>query len=105
MAKNSVSLGNIIDHVAATDIISGDIVEMGNLIGVAQTDIATGDTGAVAIAGVYDMPKAAGAAWAQGDSLVVVAGEFAAGGGPSVATADAGSSDTTGLVLLNGNSG
>ena len=105
MATNHFSLGKILDHVAATDIVSGEVVTMGDLEGVAQTDIATGATGAVAVAGVYSLTKSAGTAWVQGELLTGTAGVFAPGTGPCVAAADADSADVVGLVLLNGNSG
>lgn len=105
MATNHYSEGKILDHVAAADIESGELVSMDEIEGVAQTDIATGKTGAVSIAGVYSLPKAAGTAWVQGNALLTTTGELSPGAGPHIAAAAATSAATTGLVLLNGNSG
>jgi Uncharacterized conserved protein len=43
--------------VGATKIDANTIIEIGSLIGVAGADIAVGETGAVHVAGVYEMPK------------------------------------------------
>lgn len=61
--KNFVKRGNVIDYPNATgnDINSGDLVFVGSLVGVAQTDIAAGTTGAVLLEGVFNIAKAAGA--------------------------------------------
>ncbi|MBL4709750.1 MAG: DUF2190 family protein [Flavobacteriales bacterium] len=55
--KNFVQEGAIVDHVAASAITSGDVVLIGPLVGVAVTDIANGETGSVAIEGVFDIAK------------------------------------------------
>lgn len=59
MAKNFIQDGNVIDYTAPADIASGDLVLMGHCLGVAVTDIPAGSTGAVAVEGVYSLPKAA----------------------------------------------
>lgn len=53
--------GVILNHIAAADIASGDVVIIGARAGVAITDIATGETGAILTEGVVTLPKAAGA--------------------------------------------
>lgn len=80
MATNHIQPGRVIDWVngsgAAVD--SGDVVVMGNLLGVALADIASTATGPVAIDGVFRVPKVSGAVIAQGESLTwdVSAGAF-----------------------------
>ena len=70
MAKNKVAEGKTIDYVnAGSAISSGDVVVVGNLLGVALVDIANGETGAVAICGVYELPKASAAVIAQGETI------------------------------------
>ena len=69
MATIFTGEGNIVDHIAAAPILSDDIVVMGDIVGVALTDIANAATGAVAIEGVFSVVKSAGVAWVQGDSL------------------------------------
>jgi len=76
MAKNFVRDGDIITYSnTGAAIASGDVVVIGNLLGVALVDIAaTTGTGAVAIEGVYSLPKVSAAVIAQGETVVYKAG-------------------------------
>lgn len=67
MAKNHVA-GSIEawDHVAGSDIASGDVVVMGDVTGVSLVDIATGATGAVGVTGSFALPKDGATPFAQG---------------------------------------
>jgi len=56
------------DHTAAADITGGDVIEIGTIPTVADSDIASGVTGAVAAAGVYNMPLKATTAMSAGDA-------------------------------------
>ena len=78
MTTNAVQPGNVIDYTAGSTIASGDVVVIGNIIGVALGDIANGATGSVATRGVFTVPKVSAAVIAQGESLVwdVSAGKF-----------------------------
>jgi predicted RecA/RadA family phage recombinase len=78
MADNFVQDGNVIDHVAAAAISSGDVVKIGQSLGVALADIANGATGPVAMRGVFTVPKVTAAVIAAGERLVwdVSAGKF-----------------------------
>lgn len=69
MAANYVQPGDVIDHVAAADITSGRVVKIGQILGVALADIASGATGSVAVRGVFTVPKVSGAVIAAGESL------------------------------------
>ena len=69
MAKNYVENGDIIQFTATADIASGDVVVMGETLGVALVDIATGDSGSVQLRGVFSVPKVNGAVIKQGESL------------------------------------
>jgi len=69
MATNYDSEGKVVQYTAGADISSGDVVVMGNIIGVALTDIANGATGSVAIEGVFTVPKVSAAVIAVGESL------------------------------------
>lgn len=114
MANNFIQPGNIIEYTAAADIKSGDVVKMGNILGVALLDIANGATGSVQITGVFTCPKVSGAVIKAGESLTwdVSAGAFddnaatpATGdvsGPPSIAFADAGNGVTTLPVKFTG---
>lgn len=63
MSKNQVQQGNYIDHTpSGVSITSGQLVQVGDLHGVAVTAIADGETGALCLEGVYTFPKLTGAA-------------------------------------------
>lgn len=52
--------GNAIDHTPGADVAAGAVVVQGELIGIAKTAIAAGALGALALSGVFDLPKATG---------------------------------------------
>lgn len=59
MSTNFIEKGEVLNYTAtAKDIMSGELVIIGAIAGVAKTDIAIGESGAVHIAGVYSLPKA-----------------------------------------------
>jgi predicted RecA/RadA family phage recombinase len=113
MATNYVQEGEIVQYTnGGSDIAAGDVVVMGNVLGVALVDIAGGATGSVAVEGVFICPKVTGNAWTVGAKLSwdVSATAFdlgtatAAAGditGAAFAFLAAGSSDTTGQVHLD----
>jgi len=112
MATNYIQAGEVIDYTAGADISSGDVVAVGNLVGVAITDIANGEVGAVAIEGVFELPKVSAAVIGAGETVNwdASAGEFddnaatpATGDltGGCVAVAAAGNGDTTVKVKIN----
>lgn len=78
MANNFVQPGKVIEFIAAADKSSGDVVVIGQIIGVALADVASGAQGQAAIDGVYTLPKVSAAVIAAGESLVwdVSAGAF-----------------------------
>jgi predicted RecA/RadA family phage recombinase len=118
MATNYISQGDVLQYTAGADISSGDVVVIENLLGVALQDIANGETGSVAIRGIFTCPKVSGAVITQGQGLTwdVSAdsgnGEFdddqatpATGditGAAAVAAESAGSGVTSIKVLLTG---
>lgn len=55
MKARYIQRGESIDYVPATDVAAGDIVKLGKLIGVAKLDIKTGELGALACVGVYEI--------------------------------------------------
>lgn len=107
MAANFVREGKVLNYTpSGSNIISGALVIMGNIAGVAVTDIADGNTGAVYISGVFLLPKASGAItqgaklyWDSTNSNVTTTASGNAIIGVA-ATAHV-SSDTTVNVLLN----
>jgi len=54
---STVQKGGYIDYVAPSAVAVGDVVVIGSLVGVAPRPIASGDTGAVAVEGVYSLTK------------------------------------------------
>lgn len=109
--------GETIDYTATDDLANGDVVNLATRIGVAGDDIAAGETGAVHVVGVFEMPKATGAVtvgqalyWDAAAENITTAAEnitTAAGSSPANtpagwAVAAAGSSDATVLVKLLG---
>ena len=52
--------GKSIDYTPSADVTAGDVVVQGDLVGVAKLDIAADALGALAVAGVFDFPKATG---------------------------------------------
>ena len=57
-ATNFVSAGRYMDYTPVGAITAGDVVVVGELVGVATSDIAAGALGALAIEGIFDFPKA-----------------------------------------------
>ncbi len=53
--------GNTIDYTPSADVAAGDVVVQGELVGMAKLDIAADALGALAVTGVFDLPKATGA--------------------------------------------
>lgn len=80
MAKNFIQQGEVIDFTngGGSTIASGAVVKIGQILGIALADILVGDTGAVQIDGVFEVPKVTTAVISQGDSLLwdVSAGKF-----------------------------
>ena len=52
--------GKSIDYTPGADVSAGDVVVQNDLIGIAKLDIALGALGALAVTGVFDVPKTAG---------------------------------------------
>lgn len=113
MSTNYVQPGNAISWTNGTgsDVSSGDVVVMGNTIGIAEVDIADTETGTVCIEGVFTVPKVSAAVFAVGEKLIydVSAGEFddssatpATGDvtGGAVAVAAGANGETTATVKL-----
>ena len=111
---NYVQKGEVIDFVAAADVVSGQVVAIGNILGVACAAVANGATGKAAIRGVFTVPKVSAAVIANGESLTwdVSAAAFdvnaatpATGditGAPAVAFEAAGNGVTSMKVLFTG---
>ena len=71
MAKNFQQPGDVITWTNGTGsaVVSGQVVRVGNILGVALGDIASTASGSVALSGVFTVPKVSAAVIAQGESL------------------------------------
>lgn len=122
MATNFVEQGDSLNWTNGTgaEVVSGQVVAIGNILGVAAVTIANGATGTVYTCGVFTVPKAAGASthdFAQGAAVYWDAseGKFEKTGTGTLATGDisgaavaweaAVSTATTAKVKINGNVG
>ena len=52
--------GDAINHVPTSDVSAGDVVVQEDLIGIAKLDIKANTLGALALTGVFAVPKATG---------------------------------------------
>ncbi|MFP4560989.1 MAG: DUF2190 family protein [Thiohalorhabdus sp.] len=71
MAKNYVYEGKQVPWTNDTgsDVSSGDRITVGDQNAVALEDIADGESGAIALEGVFTLDKVSGSAWEPGDKL------------------------------------
>lgn len=109
MTTKYVQKGEIIDFVPAAAHASNDVVVLGALIGVVCADVPAQATGALAIEGVFDLPKkptgaiTAGASltWSAADAAFIVgAGVTGDTHGGAVAVLAAAAADVTVRVKL-----
>lgn len=105
MPNNYIQKGERLVITADADVASGGLVFVGALACVAQVAIAAGNSGAVSPVGVYDLPKATGVAFDQGDPVY-----YDSSAGKVTNTTDEGANKrvglaweaaATGAVLLN----
>ena len=61
--------GKTIDYTPAVDTAAGDVIIAGKAVGVAATDIPAGVLGSLITFGVFEVAKAADAAFAFGDPV------------------------------------
>ena len=102
--------GSSIDYTPAADVTAGDVVVQGDLIGIAKLDIATDALGALAVTGVFDVPKTAGVGeaitagakvyWDVADGVAKTDDEAGANKYLGKVVAAAGDADTTVRVRL-----
>lgn len=110
MATTYIQEGAVVTYTNGTGsaISSGDLVPLTNRAGVALVDIANSASGSVQLEGVFEVAKTTGATWSVGQALYV---DSSTGKATTVSTgnvpagfafAAAGSSATTGQILLGG---
>lgn len=61
-----VQEGNALDYLATADVVAGEVVVQGDLIGITTRDIPAGRSGAIVVEGVFDLVKQAGLAITAG---------------------------------------
>jgi len=71
MTARFIHDGNTIDYTPVADVNAGDVIVQGDLVGITKLDIAAGALGALAVTGVFDVPKATGVGSAIGAGLKV----------------------------------
>ena len=111
--KNFVQHGDTVTAIAPSGgVLSGELVRIGHLIGVACFDAAEGAEVELKTTGVHDLPKTSAQAWAVGAPIYAIAASNlltnAAGTGNylvGVAVAAAANPSATGRVRLNGTLG
>jgi predicted RecA/RadA family phage recombinase len=83
MAKNFIAEGDVLLWTNSTGaaVVSGQVVKVGQILGVAAVDIANGASGSVMTCGVFELPKKSSAVITQGMALLwdVSAGNFDVG--------------------------
>lgn len=107
MKARYIQRGESIDYVPESDVPAGEIVRLGNLVGVTKLDIKGGELGALALTGVYEV-ETGGRSINHGEivSLDTETGKAVASGTPGsvvfgYAVGSAIESDTTICVLLS----
>lgn len=73
--KNYISSGDIITVTAPANVKSGDLVEVGKLVGVAVADADSGAPVNIKTSGVFEVKKVSAQAWTVGAPVYVAAGE------------------------------
>lgn len=73
MATNKIQDGNVLYLTLASAVVSGGMVVQGKLVGIAETAGEAGDTIAVSVTGVYEVPKLVSSDFAVGDIAYAVA--------------------------------
>jgi predicted RecA/RadA family phage recombinase len=103
--------GKSIDYTPGSNVAAGDVVVQGDLVGIAKLDIASGALGALAVTGVFDVPKTAGSGeaiaagakvyWDVADGVAKTDDESGANKYLGKAVLAAGDTDTTVRVRLS----
>ena len=105
MAKNLFQDGRVWDHILTAPAQSGDVIVVGDTVGVAITSGATGDRIALHVTNVFELPTASATTIDQGDpvSWDATGGLATAGSGVYAgrASRDAGSGEAVVAVSLN----
>lgn len=102
MAKNFVGDGKVTQWTNGTGsaVASGQVVKVGNLLGVALVAIPAGATGSVAVEGVFSgVPKVSGAVFVKGEKLIFDVSANAGAGAFDDSAATPATGDVTGGAI------
>jgi len=88
--------GAAIDYTPGANVAAGDVVVQGELVGIAKTPIAASALGALAVDGVFDLPKATGGGTAITAGAVVY---WDAGASQATTSAAAGANKLLGKTI------
>lgn len=61
MTARYIQKGEAIDYRPTENVAAGDVIVLGNLIGIARLDIPANTLGALTVVGCFEAPKATGA--------------------------------------------
>lgn len=112
MSTNYIQEGDVIEFAnSGAAIASGDVVAVGNQVGVAMVDIAaTSGSGSVQMCGVFSLAKVGSQAWSQGDLVFwdktnlrftkTASSDADCAAGIAWEAVGSGAGETTGKVLL-----
>lgn len=92
---------------SGSDVSAGDVIDLGDFVGVAVTDIDDGTQGTLQIKGAFRVTKKTGESWTQGDPVYYDAGTTSFSSNVSyseavagLCIADAATGDSTGDIVL-----
>jgi len=60
--------GNSIDYTPSGAVVAGQVIDLGDFVGIAEVPIADGEKGALAIEGLFYVLKKTGETWAVGET-------------------------------------
>ena len=69
MKAKYVQKGDAVDFIPTIDLDAGEIVRLGNLIGITRIPVKAGNLGTLALSGVFDVVKPIGITFPQGSNV------------------------------------
>lgn len=96
MAQNYIESGSVKDHEAGGTITSGQLVELGDMVGIALGNATSGQTVAVKLDGVFEVEKVTG----TGKTFAIGQKVYSNGSGKATPDADNGGSPATPYKLM-----
>jgi predicted RecA/RadA family phage recombinase len=91
--------GAVIDYTpSGADVAAGDVVVLGEIVAIATQPIADGELGALAVEGIFDIPKV------SGSSTAIAAGEtvyWDAGNDEGTSDDDSGANKKAGFAVAD----